>query len=166
VSDPLQLIQDGVLRFLFPVIEEYILKERRKVFVRFDALPVVQLGEELNVQRQCQYRPGALPEHHLGDLIRLRLKPIAGRHCIRSELLDAAERFLMLQFLVSEPHQRLQRGLVSDPAVVHVRTEEEMREAERTNILAVLNRTRWKVYGRGGAAGLLGLKPGTLAARM
>lgn len=48
----------------------------------------------------------------------------------------------------------------------HVRTEEEVREAERSNVLAVLNRTRWKVYGRGGAAELLGIKPGTLAARM
>src|SRR5215468_7998675 len=50
--------------------------------------------------------------------------------------------------------------------VVRVRTEEELREAERSNVLAVLNKTRWKVYGRGGAAELLGIKPGTLAARM
>jgi DNA-binding NtrC family response regulator len=49
---------------------------------------------------------------------------------------------------------------------VHVRTDEELREAERANILAVLNKTRWKVYGRGGAAELLGIKAGTLAARM
>ena len=47
-----------------------------------------------------------------------------------------------------------------------VRTEEELREAERINIVATLTRTRWKVYGRGGAAELLGIKPGTLAARM
>jgi len=51
-------------------------------------------------------------------------------------------------------------------AVVQVRTEEELREAERANVLAVLHKTRWKVYGRGGAAELLGIKPGTLAARM
>jgi transcriptional regulator with GAF, ATPase, and Fis domain len=37
---------------------------------------------------------------------------------------------------------------------------------ERANILATLNKSRWKVYGRGGAAELLGIKPGTLAARM
>src|SRR5215471_1550116 len=49
---------------------------------------------------------------------------------------------------------------------VQVRTEEELRDAERGNILAALNKTRWKVYGRGGAAELLGIKPGTLAARM
>jgi transcriptional regulator with GAF, ATPase, and Fis domain len=47
-----------------------------------------------------------------------------------------------------------------------VRTHEELRDAERDNLLVALNKTRWKVYGRGGAAELLGLKPGTLAARM
>jgi transcriptional regulator with GAF, ATPase, and Fis domain len=47
-----------------------------------------------------------------------------------------------------------------------VRTEQEVRDTERANILAALNKTRWKVYGRGGAAELLGIKPGTLAARM
>jgi transcriptional regulator with GAF, ATPase, and Fis domain len=53
-----------------------------------------------------------------------------------------------------------------DAAAVHIRTDEELRDAERTNILVALNKTRWKVYGRGGAAELLGIKPGTLAARM
>ena len=50
--------------------------------------------------------------------------------------------------------------------VLSVRTEGELRAAERANIVATLNKTRWKVYGRGGAAELLGIKPGTLAARM
>jgi len=53
-----------------------------------------------------------------------------------------------------------------DAPVVKVRTEEELRTAERANIVATLNMTRWKVYGRGGAAELLGIKPGTLAARI
>jgi transcriptional regulator with GAF, ATPase, and Fis domain len=55
---------------------------------------------------------------------------------------------------------------LSHSAIVHVRTEEELRETDRANILAALNKTRWKVYGRGGAAELLGVKPGTLSARM
>ena len=55
---------------------------------------------------------------------------------------------------------------LNDSAVVQVRTEEELREIERANVLATLNKTRWKVYGSGGAAELLGIKPGTLAARM
>jgi len=53
-----------------------------------------------------------------------------------------------------------------DAGVIHVRTHGELRDAERGNLLAALNKTRWKVYGRGGAAELLGIKPGTLAARM
>jgi transcriptional regulator with GAF, ATPase, and Fis domain len=52
------------------------------------------------------------------------------------------------------------------PAGIQVRTEEQLRETERANVLATLHKTRWKVYGRGGAAELLGIKPGTLAARM
>src|SRR5262249_16005885 len=54
----------------------------------------------------------------------------------------------------------------ADSVAVQVRTENELRESDRANILAALNKTRWKVYGRGGAAELLGIKPGTLAARM
>jgi len=42
----------------------------------------------------------------------------------------------------------------------------EMKRRERENILAALQRTGWKVYGRGGAAELLRIKPTTLASRM
>jgi transcriptional regulator with GAF, ATPase, and Fis domain len=54
----------------------------------------------------------------------------------------------------------------TESSTIHIRTEEQLRDAERVNILAALNKTRWKVYGRGGAAELLGVKAGTLAARM
>ena len=63
-----------------------------------------------------------------------------------------------------DPALQLQR--LTDSAPVQVRTEEEVRDAKRANILAALNKTRWKVYGQGGAAELLAIKPGTLAARM
>jgi transcriptional regulator with GAF, ATPase, and Fis domain len=39
-------------------------------------------------------------------------------------------------------------------------------DAERAHILQVLNRTRWRIRGKGGAAEILGLKPTTLEARM
>jgi transcriptional regulator with GAF, ATPase, and Fis domain len=55
---------------------------------------------------------------------------------------------------------------LGDSTATAVRTEREVREHERSNILGALNKTRWKVYGRGGAAELLGIKPGTLAARI
>ena len=68
--------------------------------------------------------------------------------------------------LPSSPEARPGAEGLVDAAVVHVRTDEELRGAERANILVALNKTRWKVYGKGGAAELLGVKPGTLSARM
>jgi len=45
-------------------------------------------------------------------------------------------------------------------------TDAELRRLERDNILAILERVRWKVAGPGGAAEFLGLHPATLASRM
>jgi transcriptional regulator with GAF, ATPase, and Fis domain len=70
--------------------------------------------------------------------------------------------------LPSTPHPAPTAGAErsGNAAVGHVLTDEELREAQRANVLAALNKSRWKVYGRGGAAELLGIKPGTLLARM
>jgi hypothetical protein len=45
-------------------------------------------------------------------------------------------------------------------------SEEDVRRLERDNLLAALEATKGRVYGRGGAAQLLGLKPTTLASRL
>jgi transcriptional regulator with GAF, ATPase, and Fis domain len=45
-------------------------------------------------------------------------------------------------------------------------TEEEMQRRDRDNIAAALQRSGWKIHGRGGAAELLGIKPTTLVSRM
>jgi len=79
-SDPFQLIKDGVLGFLFPVEEEYVLEQRRKVLIRLDALPIMQLRKKLDVQRQCQHGLGAFPKHHLGDVVRSWRESVAWRH--------------------------------------------------------------------------------------
>ncbi len=47
-----------------------------------------------------------------------------------------------------------------------VLTEAEMREAQRANMIAALERADWRVSGQGGAAELLGLRPTTLSDRM
>jgi transcriptional regulator with GAF, ATPase, and Fis domain len=49
---------------------------------------------------------------------------------------------------------------------VKVRTDAELRKLEADNIRAALEVTKGKVYGSGGAAELLGVKPTTLASRM
>jgi transcriptional regulator with GAF, ATPase, and Fis domain len=44
--------------------------------------------------------------------------------------------------------------------------ESEMRRRERQNIIAALKMSNWKIYGTGGAAELLGIKPTTLTSRI
>jgi transcriptional regulator with GAF, ATPase, and Fis domain len=41
-----------------------------------------------------------------------------------------------------------------------------MRQRERDNLVAVLNKVNWQVFGPDGAAALLGVKPTTLASRI
>jgi DNA-binding NtrC family response regulator len=45
-------------------------------------------------------------------------------------------------------------------------TESEIRERERDNLLAVLEKSGWKIKGENGAAELLGIKPTTLISRI
>jgi transcriptional regulator with GAF, ATPase, and Fis domain len=52
-----------------------------------------------------------------------------------------------------------------DPST-EILTEEDLRLQEKANLEAALNRTGWKIYGTGGAAELLGLKPTTLLSRI
>ena len=53
-----------------------------------------------------------------------------------------------------------------DDDVPEVLTESEMRQRERENLLAALEKTHWKVKGPGGAAELLGVNAATLVSRM
>ncbi len=61
-------------------------------------------------------------------------------------------------------------GVPSAPAAptgkLEVVPDGEMKRRERDNILVALRRTDWKIYGAGGAAELLGIKPTTLASRV
>ena len=70
------------------------------------------------------------------------LESIAGRHTFRNELFNAPEQFLMLQFLVTEPHKRLERGLVSEPVIAadleHLCVDVPLDEAEHIRIGATL----------------------------
>jgi PAS domain S-box-containing protein len=47
-----------------------------------------------------------------------------------------------------------------------VRSQLELNRQERDNVLAALETAQWRIYGPGGAAHLLGLKPTTLASRL
>jgi formate hydrogenlyase transcriptional activator len=60
------------------------------------------------------------------------------------------------------------RLIIEPPRSRHTGTKRSLllRDVERDHIQAVLERTRWRVRGEGGAAELLGLKPSTLEGRM
>ena len=45
-------------------------------------------------------------------------------------------------------------------------SDEELRELERKNLLRALDRSVWRISGRGGASEILGLSPSTLRDRM
>ena len=57
-------------------------------------------------------------------------------------------------------------GPSASAAPSEILTDEAMRELERNNLLAALERADGKIYGSGGAAELLGLKPTTAASRI
>jgi len=53
-----------------------------------------------------------------------------------------------------------------EPQTSEVLTDEAIRDLERKNLLAALERAGGKIYGAGGAAELLGMKPTTVASRI
>jgi transcriptional regulator with GAF, ATPase, and Fis domain len=57
-----------------------------------------------------------------------------------------------------------QRNALSE--TIAIMTDEEMKRRERENIAVALKQSGGRVYGRGGAAELLGMKPTTLSARL
>jgi len=52
------------------------------------------------------------------------------------------------------------------PAPAEILSESRLRDLERANMIAALQRTEWKVGGEGGAAELLGIRPTTFKSRM
>jgi AraC-like DNA-binding protein len=80
-----------VLALLPPVIEQDVLEQLGELGVRINVLAIVKLGKQLNVQRQCKHRPGALAEYSAGDAIGVDVEAIAlGKH-IADHGVDAAD---------------------------------------------------------------------------
>jgi len=111
--------------------------------------------------------------------------PAAGRPKLRKSDLEALQSYDW-PGNVRELQNVIQRGLIGarqGRLSLHVPTEFEedtaldeaksallsdadLRQLERKNLIAVLDRTRWKIAGEGGAAEFLGLHPATLTSRL
>ena len=103
-----------------------------------------------NVQQLQQY-------HWPGNVRELQ-------HVIERAMITATGGRLAMELPAGENARPTPNAEVWGP--VNVRTDAEMRELEAENIRAALEVAKGKVYGSGGAAELLGLKPTTLASRM
>jgi transcriptional regulator with GAF, ATPase, and Fis domain len=75
---------------------------------------------------------------------------------IERALIGSGERVLSLA----------DRLVTSEPARAAAIAPRSLESIERDHILSVLDRTRWRIEGQGGAAVLLGLNPSTLRGRM
>ena len=132
-----------MLAFFLPVEEEHVLEQLRELGVGRDALAVVELREQLDVQRQGQHGPCALAEHRVGDVVGVDVEAIAGRQHVADHRVDAAEERLVLQLLVAEPHQRLERHLVAEPVIVaqfqDLGVDEALHQSEDVRVGAALD---------------------------
>jgi DNA-binding NtrC family response regulator len=77
-------------------------------------------------------------------------------------LLDLARALILSSDGTNAPAPQAEP--LSEPEAVL--TETEMIELQRRNIVAALTRCGWVIYGKGGAARMLGVKPTTLIERM
>src|SRR5262249_11200300 len=85
--------------------------------VGLDALAIMELSEQLYIKGERQYCPCALAEHGVGDSVGVDIEAVAlGQH-LADHRIDAAEQFLMLQLLIAESKQCLERDLITEPVV-------------------------------------------------
>ena len=66
---------------------------------------------------------------------------------------------------ILRPHVKA-TGVRAGPEVGEIVSDKEWRRRERLNLLAALEKTSGRIYGPGGAAALLGVKPSTLQSRL
>ena len=118
VAHQLEFVEDRVLAFLPPMVEEHVLEQFGELGIGINALAIVKLSEQLDIQCQYQHCPCTLAEHRAGDGVGVDVEAIAVGQNLGDHRIDAAEQRLVLQLLVAESNQRLERNLVAEPVIV------------------------------------------------
>ena len=115
---PFQLVEDRVLRLLLPVEQEDVLPQLGQASASGDAGAVVGLREQLDVAASAPAPPRCSCRARTpATASASAVERVAGRHVGRHHRFDAAEQLLVLQLLVGDAHQRLQRDLVAEAMV-------------------------------------------------
>ena len=81
-------------------------------------LSIMQLCEQLDIEGEGQHRPCAFTEHGMGDIVGIGVEAIAVGQHLTNHCVDPAEQRLMLQLLIAEPDQCLERNLIAEPVIV------------------------------------------------
>ena len=85
----------------------------------------------------------------------------------RAVILGRGGEMRLDQVLVARgEQQRRSSGPPQAPTTEEIVSDQEWRRRERANLIAALTRTAGRIYGVGGAAELLGVKPSTLQSRL
>jgi PAS domain S-box-containing protein len=157
-------------------------KFRLDLYHRLSVFPI-----ELPPLRERREDIGPLAEHFIGlsagrlglpgpGLTKAQVRELEGYDWPGNvrELKHVIERAMILWrstgALQFEPSLGRSAGADDPTAEIHARKAElslrGLKVRERDILLRALEQTRWKIYGPDGAAGLLGLKPTTLASKM
>lgn len=142
---------------------------RREGIHGFAALPLARAGRVLGVL--AVFRRDALDDGALEALSDVGAHLAAGiaralafsNLALRTEALERECGWLRESLAQERAGAAARRGA---PAAAGVRTEAELRDLERENLRRALAESGGRIYGRGGAAERLGVRPTTLASRI
>ncbi len=129
-------------------------------FIRLHSLPSRRNHLQISAQQMARLQryqwPGNIRE----------LQNVIERAMILSH--SGAQPLNLNLILPAEKNVRSQAPLQNEIADADAKfvTQVEWEQRERANLLAALRAADWKIYGSGGAAELLGVKPTTLASRL
>ena len=143
-----------------PLLAEYFM---RKLNWRDQDKEPMRLSEENVLALQNYHYPGNVRE--LGNIIE---RAAILSHCLLYKL---TVQQILDAMLLSEQRKQLD-AIAKEPPTAEghsqkkIMTYAEMKNLERENLIAALQATNYKIYGAGGAAELLGVKPTTLASRI
>lgn len=88
------------------------------------------------------------------------------KNVIERAVILSPRNILRLDLSMSNPIVDVRKVDAADFMEAEILTEAGLRELQKKNLLAALNKSNWKVSGSGGAAELLGVKSTTLADRI